>query len=84
VRALALGASAACMALPFLRAVESGGEAGAAALAERLHEGVRALLLLIGARSARRAGEAPRRLGPRLRGWLEPDAAQAVPAGGPS
>jgi isopentenyl-diphosphate delta-isomerase len=75
VRSLALGASAAALALPFLRAVDQGGEAGAAALAERLCEGVRALLLLIGARSARSACEAPRRLGARLRAWIEPDAA---------
>jgi isopentenyl-diphosphate delta-isomerase len=70
VRALALGARVAGMALPFLRAHESGGGAAVAALAERLCEGVRALLLLIGARSPAEAGAAPRRLGPALRGWL--------------
>lgn len=82
VRALALGASAAGMALPFLRAWDAGGEAGAAVLAERLSEGVRALLLLIGARSPRHAFEAPRCLGPRLRGWLEPDGGTAALAAG--
>jgi len=72
VRALALGARAAGMALPFLRAFESGGQDAASALAERLAEGVRALLLLIGAKSPERAADAPRRLGPTLRGWLDP------------
>lgn len=71
VRALALGARAAGMALPFLRAYESGGEDATAALAERLAEGVRALLLLIGAKTPERAAQAPRRLGATLRGWLE-------------
>lgn len=70
VRALALGASAACMALPFLRAFEQGGERAASALAERLAEGARALLLLIGARRVREAQAAPRRIGPALRGWI--------------
>ena len=85
VRSLALGASAACLALPFLRAFEAGGERAAGALAERLCEGVRALLLLIGARTPRAARIAPRRIGPTLRGWLEidaeGDATRAVPAG---
>jgi isopentenyl-diphosphate delta-isomerase len=72
VRALALGARAAGMALPFLRAYSSGGEAEAAALAERLGEGVRALLLLIGARSPAHAAALPHHLGATLRGWLEP------------
>jgi isopentenyl-diphosphate delta-isomerase len=85
VRALALGASAACLALPFLRAFEAGGEKAASALAERLAEGVRALLLLIGARSSREACLAPRRIGPELRGWLEAEApVRAYPMGGAS
>jgi isopentenyl-diphosphate delta-isomerase len=85
VRALALGASAACLALPFLRAFEQGGEKAASALAESLAEGVRALLLLIGARGVRAARLAPRRIGPALAGWLEPEAAPgAYPDGGAS
>jgi isopentenyl-diphosphate delta-isomerase len=51
VRALALGAHAAGMALPFLRAYERGGAHALAALCEELTEGVRALLLLSGARA---------------------------------
>jgi isopentenyl-diphosphate Delta-isomerase len=70
VRALALGARAAGMALPFLRAYASGGEAEAAALAERLAEGVRALLLLIGARSPAHAATLPHHLGATLRSWI--------------
>jgi hypothetical protein len=58
------------MALPFLRAYASGGEAEVAALAERLGEGVRALLLLIGARSPAHAATLPHHLGSALRSWI--------------
>jgi isopentenyl-diphosphate delta-isomerase len=71
VCALALGARAAGMALPFLRAYERGGVNAVAALAEELTEGVRALLLLTGASRPEQLAEAPRALGPRLRAWLE-------------
>jgi len=58
VRALALGAHAAGMALPFLRAYECGGARAVATLCEELTEGVRALLLL----SVRGAPQISRRL----------------------
>ena len=71
MRALALGARAAGMALPFLRAYERGGANALAALCEELTEGVRALLLLSGAARPEQLADAPRALGPRLRAWLD-------------
>jgi isopentenyl-diphosphate delta-isomerase len=71
VRALALGARAAGMALPFLRAYERGGVNAVAAFCEELTEGVRALLLLSGAARPEQLADAPRALGPRLRAWLD-------------
>jgi isopentenyl-diphosphate Delta-isomerase len=71
VRALALGARAAGMALPFLRAYERGGANAVAAFCEELTEGVRALLLLSGAAHPEQLADAPRALGPRLRAWLD-------------
>jgi isopentenyl-diphosphate Delta-isomerase len=70
-RALALGADAAGLALPFLRAFAAGGreqlEATVAALVEELH----AVLLLTGSRTLGDLRRAPRVLGPRLQRWLE-------------
>jgi isopentenyl-diphosphate delta-isomerase len=71
VRALALGARAAGMALPFLRAYERGGANAVTAFCEDLTEGVRALLLLSGAARPEQLADAPRVLGPRLRAWLD-------------
>ena len=71
VRALALGARAAGMALPFLRAYERGGAKALASLCEEISEGVRALLLLSGAARPEELASAPRVIGPRLRAWLE-------------
>jgi isopentenyl-diphosphate Delta-isomerase len=76
VRALALGARAAGMALPFLREFERGGERAVEALCEELTEGVRALLVLAGAERPEQLASAPRALGPRLRAWLEVAAAE--------
>ena len=70
VRSLALGARAAGLALPFLRAHESGGQKALFALAERLSEGVRALFLLLGARTVAEVACAPRVLGPALSAWI--------------
>jgi len=80
VRALALGAHAAGMALPFFRAFESGGETAVAALAEDLAEGVRALMLLTGTARPERLVDAQRILGPRLRAWIGDDEAPAADA----
>jgi len=75
VRALALGARMVGLALPFLRAHESGGLAALMALAEGLSEGVRALLLLVGARTADEVAHAPRVLGGALSAWIGPETA---------
>jgi len=71
VRALALGACAVGLALPFLRAHAEGGAAGVEAAAEHLDRGIRALMLLVGAARVADLPRAPRRLGPDLRAWLE-------------
>jgi len=69
VRALVLGARVAGMALPFLRAYEAGGPRGVLEHAERLAEGIRALLVLTGARDLAALREVPRVLGPALQRW---------------
>lgn len=71
VSALALGARAASLALPFLRAHERGGAEAVAEEAARLCEGIRAVMLLIGARSLAEIPTAPRVIGPRLQRWLD-------------
>jgi isopentenyl-diphosphate delta-isomerase len=70
VRALALGARVVGLALPFLRAHESAGLPGLIALAERLSEGLRALFLLVGARTTDEVARAPRVLGGGLSAWI--------------
>jgi isopentenyl-diphosphate delta-isomerase len=72
VRALALGAEAAALALPFLKAHEQGGERLVIESAERLCEAVRALMLLCGARGVSELVSTPRVLGPELRAWATP------------
>ncbi len=69
-RALALGADAVGLALPFLRAYARGGRDGLSQLSEQLEEGLRALLLLCGARNLAELRRAPRVLGTELRCWL--------------
>ena len=71
VRALALGADAVSLALPFLRAFHSAGERGVMELAQTLSEGIRALLLLMGTRRPSELRAVPRILGSRLRSWTE-------------
>jgi len=71
VRALALGADAVSLALPFLRAHAEGGVTGVLDAAGRLIEGVRALMLLTGARQVVDLRRVPRGLGPALRSWIE-------------
>lgn len=70
VRALALGARAAGLALPFLRTYEAGGREALQRYAEELSEGIRALLLLTGARRPEELAERPRVIGPTLTRWL--------------
>lgn len=70
VRALALGAEAVSLALPFLRAHAERGEQGVFETAEALCEGVRALMLLTGARRTSELKRVPRVIGPELAAWL--------------
>ena len=70
-RALALGADAASLALPFLRAVHRGGTPRALDTAAEIVESLRAVALLTGSRRAADLRHAPRVLGPRLRAWLD-------------
>jgi isopentenyl-diphosphate Delta-isomerase len=69
-RAMALGARAGGLAAPVLRAHRAGGEAAATALLERLVSAIRTVTLLCGRRRAEELAQAPRHLGPELRGWL--------------
>lgn len=78
VRALALGADAVALALPFLRAHAQSGERGVLETAERLVESVRSMLLLLGARRVSDVPRLPRVIGPALREWI--DAAESFGA----
>jgi isopentenyl-diphosphate delta-isomerase len=69
-RAIALGADAVALALPWLRAFASGGGAALGSAAERLIEGLRAACLLTGSRDLAALRGAPRVLGAELRSWL--------------
>ncbi|HVH04656.1 MAG TPA: type 2 isopentenyl-diphosphate Delta-isomerase [Myxococcota bacterium] len=69
--ALSLGAAAASLALPFLRAYAERGQAGVLDAAQELTEAIRALLVLTGTRRLSELAAAPRVLGPELRSWLE-------------
>jgi len=80
LRALALGARLAGLALPFLRAHERGGQRAVLALAEQLAEGLRALMLLVGARTVAELSRIPRVLGPNLRLWASAARAETEPA----
>ena len=71
VRALALGADAVSLALPFLRAHAERGEQGVFEVAAALCEGIRALMLLTGTRRVSALRDAPRVIGPDLRAWLD-------------
>jgi len=70
--ALALGATAVGLALPFLRAYAERGAQGVLETAGDLCEGLRALMLLSGARCLDDLPDIPRVLGSELRAWIEP------------
>jgi isopentenyl-diphosphate Delta-isomerase len=70
VAALALGASAVSLALPFLRAHAERGASGVLETAEQLAEAVRALMVLTGARRVADLASVPRIIGPDLASWL--------------
>jgi isopentenyl-diphosphate delta-isomerase len=70
--ALALGAAAVALALPFLRAHAERGEGGVLETAQDLCEGLRALMVLTGARRLDDVQRAPRVLGDALRAWIDP------------
>jgi len=78
-RALALGARAVSLALPFLRSYRDAGLAGVCETAERLTEGIRAIMLLTGSRQIADLRRAPRFLGPDLRAWLDLDIVVRTP-----
>jgi isopentenyl-diphosphate delta-isomerase len=68
--ALALGADAAALALPFLRAYREGGASGVVVAAERLIESLRVVTLLTGARRVGELQRAARVIGGELRAWI--------------
>jgi isopentenyl-diphosphate delta-isomerase len=69
-KAIALGARAAGIALPVLRAYQGGGVAGAKEFVDRLVRGLRTAMLLTGSRDLDALGRAPVVLGSRLREWV--------------
>lgn len=69
-RALAMGASVASMALPFLRALRQGGIEGAHDFTDRVLEGLKTAMILTGARTPEDLARVPRVLGPTLERWL--------------
>lgn len=70
-RAIALGARAASLALPLLRAYAAGGTEAALSAAASIVEGLRAVVLLTGSRRTADLASVPRVVGPALRAWLE-------------
>ncbi|HXX65949.1 MAG TPA: type 2 isopentenyl-diphosphate Delta-isomerase [Polyangiaceae bacterium] len=70
-RAVALGASAAGLARPVLRALSSGGREGCIAFLRRVESELRAAMLLTGSRDVGRLRTAPRVLRGELTSWIE-------------
>lgn len=70
-RALALGAEAVSLALPFLRAFKQGGEMALQTRANAMIEELRAITLLCGQATSRQLENTPLRLGAQLRSWLD-------------
>ncbi len=71
-RAIALGAHAAGLARPVLKALVSGGRAGAVAMLEAVEEELRAVMLLTASSDVEALRRVPRSLGSELRSWLDP------------
>jgi isopentenyl-diphosphate Delta-isomerase len=69
-RAIALGASAAGIARPVLRALTSGGRGGALALLQAVEDELRAAMLLTGSRDLAALRKAPRVLVGELPAWI--------------
>jgi isopentenyl-diphosphate delta-isomerase len=72
-RAIALGATFAGMALPWFRAIDSGGPEAAVAYGHRLARGLRTICALTGSPDLGALRRADRIVGPRLRRWIEHD-----------
>ncbi|MCL2724575.1 MAG: type 2 isopentenyl-diphosphate Delta-isomerase [Polyangiaceae bacterium] len=70
-RAIALGASAAGLARPVLRAFHAGGRDGVLAFFDGIEAELRAVMLLTGSANIEALRRAPRVLGSELRAWLE-------------
>jgi isopentenyl-diphosphate delta-isomerase len=70
-RALALGANAAGIARPVLKALTAGGRAGAVAFLQGVLAELRAIMLLTGSRDVAALRTAPRIIGPELRLWID-------------
>ena len=70
-RALALGASAAGIARPMLKALGAGGRAGALSFLDGVVAELRAIMLLTASKDLAALRKAPRLLGAELRSWLD-------------
>ncbi len=70
-RAIALGASAAGIARPMLKALTAGGRAGALAFLDGILTELRAVMLLTGSKDVAALRKAPRLLGAELRLWID-------------
>ena len=70
-RAISLGASAAGLARPVLKALRAGGPEGARRFLDGVEAELRAVMLLVGAPDVDALRRAPRVLGGELRGWLD-------------
>lgn len=70
-RAIALGATAAGIARPALKALTAGGRAGAITFFEGVERELRALMLLTGSRDLAALRKAPRVVGGELRLWID-------------
>ena len=79
VKALALGASVAGMALPWLKSVHEGGADQALAYGQSLEQTLRVLMVLTGSADVAQLQRKPRVLGPRLTRWLEADSSHTKP-----